>query len=210
MKKDLTKIIIVRHGESLANAAGIYLGHTDWDLSELGKEQARVVADYLAEEKLDAIYSSDLIRAYNTALPHAQMRGMEIIRSRQLREIYLGDWEGRLVKELECDYPEEFVIGWRQGFGTCVPPNGEAVMDVGARIYDELVRIGTLHRGGTVLVACHAAAIRALWAIVTGTPPCEVAEKIPFPKNASCTTVIFDGEVLVPVSYGDAHYFENE
>ena len=90
MKKE-TKIIIIRHGESLANAKRIYLGHTDWDLSEKGKEQARQVAEYLSDEKIDVIYSSDLIRAYNTALPHAQRRGMKIIKSRGLREVYLGE-----------------------------------------------------------------------------------------------------------------------
>ena len=67
-----TKVVIIRHGQSIANAQGICLGHTDWDLTDLGREQARIAAEHLKNEKIDAIYSSDLIRAYNTALPHAE------------------------------------------------------------------------------------------------------------------------------------------
>ena len=54
-----TKIMLIRHGESLANAKGVYLGHTDWDLSELGYQQAEVVGKYLENEKIDIIYSSE-------------------------------------------------------------------------------------------------------------------------------------------------------
>lgn len=207
MKKE-TKIIIIRHGESLANAKRIYLGHTDWDLSEKGKEQARQVAEYLSDEKIDVIYSSDLIRAYNTALPHAERRGMEIIKSRGLREVYLGEWECRRIEELEAEYPVEFCVGWRERFGTCAVPGGESIPELAERIYGAVYEIAKENEGRTVLIACHAAAIRAFWGKLTETPAEEVAQKIPFPKNASCTTVIFDGERLVPVEYGYDGYFD--
>lgn len=203
---DFTKIIIIRHGESLANAQRIYLGHTDWDLSDYGKQQAREVAQFLRDEKIDAIYSSDLIRAYNTALPNAEIHGLEIIKSQELREIYLGKWECMEISKIESEWSEEFIHGWRENFGIFCPPEGEAITALAERIYAEILRIGKLHRGGTVIVASHAAATRAFWGKVTGTPPIEVAEKIPFPHNASCTTVFCDGEKLIPGEYGIAHY----
>ena len=66
-----TKIILIRHGQSLGNAQKIYLGHTDLDLSDVGREQAHAAAEYFKDEEISAIYSSDLLRAYNTALAHA-------------------------------------------------------------------------------------------------------------------------------------------
>ncbi len=204
-----TEIILIRHGESLANAQRIYLGQTDWDLSERGREQARVAAEHLRDKHIDVIYSSDLIRAYNTALPHAELRGLSVIKSRQLREMHIGDWEGRKIDELEKLWPEKFCVDWLQNFGCCTVPGGESVPALAERIYAELMRIGRENAGKTVLIACHAAAIRAFWGKVTETPAERVAAEIPFPANASCTTVIFDGERLIPVKYSDDSYFHD-
>ncbi len=203
-----TKVIIIRHGQSIANAQGICLGHTDWDLTDEGRKQAKIAAEYLKDEKIDAIYSSDLIRAYNTALPHAQLRGMEIVCSKQLREIYLGAWECKSHEEMHRLYPEEFTVGWRQNFGICQVPGGESVPAAGERLYKEICRIAALHPNGTVLVASHAAAIRSFWGKVAGILPEELNDAVNYPLNASCTTVIFDGETLIPVAYSDAHYFD--
>lgn len=201
-----TKIILIRHGESLANAKRIYLGHTDWDLSERGYREAAATAEYLKDVDADAVYSSDLIRAYHTALPNAEMRSLKVITSKELREIYLGDWEGRLISQLEEIWADEFIHGWRENFGIFCPPNGEAVPCVANRIYNEVLRIARLHPDKTVIIASHAAAIRAFWGKVTATAPELVAKEIPFPKNASCTTVIYDGEQILPVRYGYADF----
>lgn len=203
-----TKVIIIRHGQSIANAKRVYLGHTDWDLTDEGKRQARVAAEYLKDEKIGAIYSSDLVRAYNTALPHARLRGMDIVRSEKLREIYLGEWECMPLDEMCRLYPVEFSIGWRQNFGTCKVPGGESVPEAGARFYNEVCRIAKIHPGKTVLIASHAAVIRSFWGRVAGVAPDELNDAVDFPPNASMTTVFFDGEKLVPVAYGEAPYFD--
>lgn len=201
-----TEIILIRHGESLANAQRIYLGQTDWDLSARGKEQALIAAEHLRERQIDAIYSSDLIRAYNTALPHSEIHGLPITTSRELREINIGKWEGMKIEDMERAWPKEFCVDWLQNFGTCQVPGGESVPHLAERIYNEIFRISRENEGKTVVIACHAAAIRAFWGKVTGTPPEHVAAKIPFPTNASCTTVFFNGERLTPGQYSDDHY----
>ena len=198
----MTKIIFIRHGESLANAKRIYLGHTDWDLSELGYEQAEAAAEVLSNVKIDKIYSSDLLRAYNTVLPHAKLRELDVIKCKGLREVYLGKWECREVSKLEEEYPEEFLIGWHKNFGTCKVPGGESIPELAERIYRTTVEIARENEGKTLLFGCHAAAIRAFWGKVTNTRPEDVCEKIPFPKNASFTVVKFDGEKIIPVVYG--------
>ena len=198
----MTKIIFIRHGESLANARHIYLGHTDWDLSPLGYEQAEGAAEILSDVKIDKIYSSDLIRAYNTALPHAKRRNLEVIKCKGLREIYLGEWECREVAKLEEEYPEQFLVGWHKNFGTCKVPGGESVPELAERIYRTTIDIARENDGKTLLFGCHAAAIRSFWGKVTNTKPEDVCEMIPFPKNASFTVVEFDGEKINPIVYG--------
>ena len=87
-KRFETVIYLVRHGQSQGNAKREFLGHTDKDLSELGYLQAARTAEFLAYERIDAVYSSSLIRAHNTSLPHAKMRNMPVIDSDELKEIY--------------------------------------------------------------------------------------------------------------------------
>ena len=157
----MTKIILIRHGESLANANRIYLGHTDWDLSEKGYEQAEAVANKIKHIKIDRIYSSDLIRAYNTALPHAKLRNMEVIAKKELREVYLGKWECRKIEELEREYPESFLVGWHKHFGECAVPGGESIPELATRIYNAVLDIARENVGKTILIGCHAAAIRS-------------------------------------------------
>ena len=76
----MTRLVITRHGQSIANAEYRFAGHSDFDLSEIGKAQAELTSQYIcAHEKIDVIYSSDLLRAYNTAVPTAKNLGLEII-----------------------------------------------------------------------------------------------------------------------------------
>lgn len=204
--KTATNIILVRHGESLANARRVYLGHLDWELTERGLMQADATAAYLSGEQIDAVYSSDLKRAYSTALPHAQMRSLPVITSKALREIYIGLWEGVEISRLETVWHDEFYDGWKARFGTFTPPEGESIPAARDRMYSELVRIAKENVGKTVLIASHAAAIRALWGRVAGIKPENMGTDSTFPTNASVTRISFDGERLLPVEYSyDAH-----
>lgn len=204
--KTQTNIILVRHGESLANAKRMYLGHLDWELTERGLMQAEATAAYLSGEQIDAVYSSDLKRAYATALPHAKLRSLPVKTSEALREVFVGLWEGVLISELETVWHDEFFGGWRANFGTFTPPEGESIPAARDRMYSELVRIAKENEGKTVLVASHAAAIRALWGRVVGIAPEDMGKNSTFPTNASVTRIVFDGERLLPLEYSyDAH-----
>ena len=201
-----TVFLIVRHGESLANAMNVYLGHTDTDLSELGYKQAEACAPALGGVHIDAIYSSDLIRASHTAEPHARLRGMEVVLCRELRELNVGLWENRRIDDIIAEWGDEFLVGWRQNYGTFCPPGGEAVLDGGKRVCRELVRIAKAHPGEVVLIASHAAVIRASWGLVSNIPPEAMGRDTRFPTNASVTRIEFDGERLIPIEYSsDSH-----
>ncbi len=193
-----TQIYLIRHGQSLGNAKGFYQGHTNMGLNEVGILQAELTAKRLKDVHIDVIYSSDLARAHNTALPHAKLRGLDVIDSKQLREMYIGDWEGIPIAELKRDHYQEFVIDWHEDFGNFRFPNGESTLEAGERVYNEILRIAKENFGKTVLITSHAAVIRAFWCIMCGIAPSDMAKAFPFPTNASFSTLIFDGEKLIP------------
>lgn len=204
-----TKIIIIRHGESLGNLHQIMLGHTDIDLAPRGYIQAEACAEFLKDEHIDAIYSSDLIRAYHTAEPHARHRGLTITTSKELRECFAGDWENVSLDEIVEKWPDLFFEGWRKSFGTFRIPGGESVQEAASRFHGEVIKIARENVGRTVLIAAHAAVIRGFWGKITGAPPEKLAETYPYPTNASCSFVWYDGEELVPLEYSvDEHLSE--
>lgn len=204
-----TKIIIIRHGESLGNLHQIMLGHTDIDLAPRGFLQADAAAEFLKNEQIDVIYSSDLIRAMHTAEPHAKIRGLSIIPSRQLRECYVGEWENVPLDEIVEKWPDLFFEGWRKSFGTFRIPGGESVQEAADRFEAEVKRIAKENLGKTVLIAAHAAVIRGFWGKITKTPPELLATTYLYPTNASCSFVHFNGEELVPLEYSvDDHLSE--
>ena len=97
----MTRLILIRHGFSMANAEDRFAGYSDFPLSDIGHEQARLAAEYLfANEKIDKIYASDLLRAYHTAPPTAEKFGLPVIKEPRLREIYAGRWEGMKFEEI--------------------------------------------------------------------------------------------------------------
>ena len=201
-----TRLILIRHGESLGNSKRIILGHTDWDLSPLGYRQAEITTAALAGRHVDAIYSSDLIRAYHTVLPMASSRGLAVTTDASLRELYVGDWEGREVHELIDTYGDLYLVEWRQHFGTFIAPGGESVVALGERIERALAKIAEKNEGKTVIIGLHAAAIRSFWGRISGIAPENLAEAFPFPTNASFSEVDFEDGEFYPVAYScDAH-----
>ena len=205
-KNENVKIYLVRHGESVGNLHRICLGHTDLDLTDLGLKQAECTADALSNVDFCAIYSSDLMRAVHTAEPHAAKRGLSINKNADFRELFFGDWENASVLMLKEKFYEQFMIGWRQNFGTFTAPNGESVVAMAERMASGLEKVAKNAKKGNILVTSHAAAIRALWGKISGHEPSEWAEAYPFPTNASYSILEYDGERFIPVSYSnDSH-----
>ena len=204
---DKTIIYLVRHGESLGNAKHVLLGWTDLDLSELGYAQARSTAAAMADIHIDAIYSSSLLRAYNTAVPHAELRGMNVIGDDNLREIYLGDWENMSVEAVIEKYGEDVYFNqWRAKFGTFTCPGGESVQGACDRFTAEVEKIARESSGKTVLIAAHAAVIRAFYGRVLGIAPENLGEALPFPSNASYSVVEYSDGGFSPLEFSnDAH-----
>lgn len=205
----MTKFYVVRHGESLGNMNRIFLGHTDWDLSEKGYQQAALTCEALSDVHFDAIFSSDLVRAYNTALPHAKLRGMDVQTSVDFRELYVGEWEGKSAEELTQIWGDVFTVEWRRDFGVFTPPSGESVLQGGVRFANEIKRIASIYDGGVVLVASHAAVIRSFWGQMLGIEPERMGTDFHFPSNASYSILEVENGEFHPICYScDDHMGE--
>jgi len=122
----------IRHGESLYNAEGRVQGQSDVALSEFGRRQGEAVAAALAEKPLDAIYSSPLRRALETAEQVARRTGLPVRTDPRLKEVDAGIFQDRLRAELEREFPEE-LARWRSEDLDYVIPGGESRRQLIAR-----------------------------------------------------------------------------
>ncbi|HJQ49178.1 MAG TPA: histidine phosphatase family protein [Gaiellaceae bacterium] len=148
----MTRLLLVRHGETDWNADGRLQGQTDRPLSDFGRSQARQLAGELAEEKLEAIYSSDLARARETAEIVGERIGLPVSLDPDLREKDWGTWEGLTAVERDR---VEFV--------------GESTEAHQERILRALRRISELHpEGGNVLVVTHGGSMRRVQTAAMG------------------------------------------
>ncbi|MBE6568677.1 MAG: histidine phosphatase family protein [Ruminococcaceae bacterium] len=201
------RIILVRHGESLANVAKFFAGHTNVDLSEKGYMQAEMTVDYvLSRYTVDKIYASDLLRAYNTVRPAADRLGIDVIPDRELREIFAGEWEGRSFTNLQKTYPADYAV-WMNDIGHASPTGGESVAHLWERVSAALLRIAGENPGKTVLIGTHATPIRAMQCMLSGKTPAEMKDT-PWVSNASVSVVEYvpdPGEKTIPraVCFGE-------
>ncbi len=201
-----TIIYLIRHGQSRSNVTHTFAGHTDIELSELGVEQAKATCQELADVNIDAVYSSDLKRAAYTASVHAELRHIPCILDKRLREIYLGEWEDAPVEFIKTNYTELYYNSWVDNFGEFCAPGGECIPDLAERMYETILDLAKQNEGKAILIASHAAAIRAFWGKISNIPQNELAKSLPFPTNASYSKIIYDGERLIPIEYSsDEH-----
>jgi len=147
-------VYLLRHGETAWNADGNrYCGRTDLPLTEKGVLQARTVGSRLAGISFDAIYSSPLRRAVDTALLAG--RGMEVKKAPQLIEVDFGSWEGK-TKEAFISENEDLWNRWNETPETSrAGGTGETAMEVVLRADDFYQRILQLHDSGNILVVGH-------------------------------------------------------
>lgn len=205
MGDQATHVIMVRHGQSQANAEGFFAGQTDIPLTPLGLCQAERTADYLRDRRIDRIYSSDLMRSMQTAEPTARMHGLSVISEPGLREIFAGKWEHMAYTEVERQYPTTHGV-WGSHIGLAHPDGGESVTEVAARICGTVERLARENEGRCIALFTHALPIRSMGCIWQGIPISEM-ERLPWCTNAAVTEAEYgaDGSVRF-LCYGyDAH-----
>ena len=153
-----TRVLLVRHGQSQGNAERRFGGHSATPLSALGEAQAEATARALRVEGISAIYSSDLLRAVQTAGPLARETGLEIKRTEAFRERSVGRMEGLTFEAAAEQFPEEYAALLRRDFEH-VLTGGESYRQLLDRAAHELDRAIEAHRGGTIAVFSHTGTI---------------------------------------------------
>lgn len=164
----LTRLILIRHGETIWNRQKRYMGHSDVPLNETGVRQAEALAVRLASEPFEAIYSSDLQRARRTAEIIARDSGVAVRLDPRLRELSFGQWEGTTEDDLRSAHPQEY-LAW-QTDPSFVPPGGESMDQLGERAYAALREIARNHLMGTVTVVAHGGSLHAGVLMALGMP----------------------------------------
>jgi len=157
----MTKVILVRHGQTLWNLEMKYQGHCDVALTEKGVAQAMLAAKRLAGEDVCAVYASDLSRAFKTAECIAEEHKLPVIAIPELREINFGEWEGLTFEGINSQkavststlftHPDEFVI-----------PGGETFRAVKERATRALAKLIAKHPNQTIVVVSHGGTIRTV------------------------------------------------
>lgn len=190
----MTRIHLVRHGQTAWNAEGRWQGTLDIPLGELGHLQARALAEHLKDRPITAIYSSDLVRAYATAEPLARVKGIEIQTDERLRELHFGIFQGLTHDEIRRKYPAEE----RQLFTNYmdfVVPEGESRREMQERAHEMWTDVLQRHPNGEILLMSHGGPVRLLLMKLFPEQK-ERMMKVPLP-NVSLTTIVAEDDGLL-------------
>ena len=189
------EILLVRHGESAPLIEGgtfpLVGGHSDPPLATDGHVQAEQVADRLIAtgERIAAIYVSTLTRTHQTAAPLAGRLGLEPIVEADLREVFLGDWEGGLFRHKVAD-EDPIALALFQTGRWDVIPNGEPSADFEARVRGAIERIAVAHPDELVVAVAHGGVIGQVVNIIAATE----GFKFGGVDNASISHIVVDGD----------------
>ncbi len=157
----MTRIILVRHGETDWNKQERMQGQTDVPLSSQGRLQADKVAKRLKEEPISAVYSSDLSRAYHTAKTIADEHRLSVTKDADLREVDFGLWEGLHRKNVLENYKEMYHAWLHRPFEVR-PPEGENFKEVQERAHKALLTIAKRHENETIVMVAHGGMIKSI------------------------------------------------
>ncbi len=166
----MSRLLLARHGQSVSNAVRRFQGAQDVALSELGARQAEALGQAIRRLRISAVYTSPLERARRTAEIAAAGLGVPLTQVDDLRELSLGDWEGRTVEEIRA-LPGDPYEQWVRDPLACLPPGAEPLPAVQARVVSAMAGIAAAHPNGQqVLVVCHGGVISAYLAHCLGLP----------------------------------------
>jgi broad specificity phosphatase PhoE len=189
----VTTILLARHGESDWNREARWQGWADRPLTERGRAQAAALAQRVGHIELDAVYSSDLGRARETAAAVAAGQGLSVTVDPGLREIDVGSWSGLTRADAEARFPDAFAR-WREGSEGW--NDGETYDHLSRRILAAARRIAAEHDGGRVLIVTHGGPIRAIHAAALDLEVQAYRRLRPVEPNARLSVVcIVDGRL---------------
>jgi alpha-ribazole phosphatase len=191
----LASLFLVRHGNTVWSGTGRYQGFSDVALNEDGLNQAEKLGQRLAGEKLRAVYSSDLQRAYHTAKVIAALHNLEVITTPDLRELNFGRCEGLTFQQI-MDMDPEIIKIWHGRDFTRSFPDGESMQDLATRVRRFIGRLGKWGQGDNVLIVGHNGSLAVMICLLLGIG---IEHWWQFKTSTACLSIVEtyeDGAVL--------------
>lgn len=200
----MTRIHIVRHGETQWNVEERMQGHLDSPLTEFGRSQARQVRGEI--DQIDVVYSSPSIRAVETAEIILNGERQSISTIPELKEINLGIWEGMKRTAVEAEYSDEYKTFWSQPSIFSLP-QAETFQDVQNRAVKALLDVARHNTGKSILLVSHAVAINVILAFFENRSIDKIWDP-PVIKNGSHSIIekTNDGNFKVVLYGGESHW----
>lgn len=203
---DITRITAIRHGETAWNVDTRIQGQLDIGLNAKGRWQAERAGDALAGEQIDAIYSSDLWRAYDTALSVAKPHGLNIQTDESLRERGFGEFEGKTFAQIEAALPEQALL-WRKRVPDFAPHGGESLLRFRERITQCVQTLAAQNTGKHIVIISHGGVMDVLYRAATGLD-------LQAPRswqltNAAINRLLWNGEHLSLVGWADTSHIDH-
>lgn len=175
----------------MGNVTGAFIGSTDIDLSDTGREQVSYLGRKFQSIPLDRVYSSPYKRAQLTAKSVIGERNISLMTEPLIREIDCGDWEGKFAEELEILYPGQPGL-WESAPHLLHMANGETFDDVKERVSRGFLKIVNAEKGNTIAITAHMLANHLIICSLLGIPSSD-AWSIPKANNTSVTTIYIYG-----------------
>jgi 2,3-bisphosphoglycerate-dependent phosphoglycerate mutase len=203
---NITRITAIRHGETAWNVDTRIQGQLDVGLNAKGRWQADRAGAALADEQIDAVYSSDLWRAYDTALSVAQPHGLTIQTDEALRERGFGEFEGRTFAQIEAALPEQALL-WRKRVPEFAPTGGESLLLFRERVMSCIQGLAAQNTGKHIVIVSHGGVMDVLYRAATGLD-LQAARSWEL-TNAAINRLLWNGEHLSLVGWADTSHIDN-
>lgn len=186
----MTEIYLIRHTQAEGNIFRVMQGHWDGDVTPLGLLEIEALGKRFRDVHLDAVYSSDLYRAYLTALAVAKGNGLDVIKEKRLRELNMGPWERSFFGNLMWECPEKLEAFLTSPWNWNVS-GAETLQDVAERAVEAVDEFAGKHDGESIAIVTHGVTIRCLLTRLLGLPT-EGSGIAPIVKNTAVSRLVFE------------------
>ena len=203
----MTRIYFTRHGQTFWNVERRMQGQSNSDLTPLGVKQAIALGQRLKDTELDVIYSSSLSRSMRTAELIRGKRKLDIIPEDDFREIDLGEWQGKLMSEVEKQEPEMVDNFWNHP-ELYIRPNAETYLQLRERAGKKLEEIVAANKGKKILIVTHGVVLKTLHSFFQYQPISEIARYPKSPLSTSLNIVEKENGIWNILMWNDTSHYD--
>lgn len=204
----MTKLLLIRHGETHFNTEKRFQGFKDSPLTEKGIAQAKLLSERLKDTSIDVIYTSSLGRAVETAVLLKGDSNIEIIENDNLREMNLAKMEGYTTDELMISHKEQYHNFWNNP-DKFIPDGGETFEELRERVSSEVSKIVEKHKGQTVVIVSHTVAIKSYLGYIDNLPIAKLWNP-PYLHQTSLTVIDYEESKGNISMYADISHLHEE